>query len=263
MNAYTGFSNSYDMFMDNIPYDEWSKYLISLLKEYNINDGIVLDMGCGTGNITEYLAKSGYDMIGIDNSYDMLNIAMDKKFDNNLDILYLCQDMRDFELYGTVAATVSICDSMNYITSYEELVQVFKLVNNYLDPNGIFIFDLNTKYKYEQIGDRTIAENRENASFIWENTFFDEENINQYELTIFSKVSPADLQTDIDLSDNDLYEKFTEIHYQKAYSINEIKSALEEAGLIFENAYSAFSHNDISSTDERIYIIAREHGKNL
>ena len=93
MDAYTGFSSSYDLFMDNIPYDNWSKYLIELLKEYNINDGIVLELGCGTGNITERLAKEGYDMIGIDNSYDMLDVAMEKKFDSELDILYLCQDM--------------------------------------------------------------------------------------------------------------------------------------------------------------------------
>ena len=147
MESYTGFAEFYDLFMDNIPYEEWSKYLISLLKENNINDGIVLDIGCGTGNITEFLAKAGYDMIGIDNSEDMLMEAMNKRYDTGLDILYLCQDMRDFELYGTVAAAVSICDSMNYILEYDDLVNVFKLVNNYLDPNGLFIFDLNTIHK--------------------------------------------------------------------------------------------------------------------
>ena len=151
MDSYTGFANMYDLFMDNIPYQQWSEYLISLLKSYGINEGLILDMGCGTGNITEPLAKAGYDMIGIDNSEDMLGIAMDKRYDSGLDILYLCQDMREFELYGTVAAAVSICDSMNYILEYDELVQVFKLVNNYLDPNGLFIFDLNTIHKYENI----------------------------------------------------------------------------------------------------------------
>lgn len=171
MKSYTGFASVYDLFMDNIPYDKWSSYVLDLLKEYNINDGIILDLGCGTGNITEPLAKAGYDMIGIDNSDEMLNIALDKKYENDLDILYLNQDMRSFELYGTVRAIVSICDSINYITSTEDLIEVFKLVNNYLDPEGIFIFDLNTIYKYSQIGDRTIAENRKESSFIWENTF--------------------------------------------------------------------------------------------
>lgn len=258
MNAYTGFSSSYDMFMDNIPYDEWSNYLISLLKEYNINDGIVLELGCGTGNITERLAKSGYDMIGIDNSYDMLDVAMEKKFDSELDILYLCQDMREFELYGTVAAIVSICDSMNYITDYNDLVQVFKLANNYLDPDGLFIFDLNTRYKYLQIGDKTIAENREHASFIWENTFYEDENINEYELTIFKQ---AELEDDNEAENIPLYEKYTETHYQRAYSIDEIKSALSEAGMEYITSYNAFTHDDIADNNERIYVIAREKGK--
>lgn len=143
MGSYESFARVYDLFMDNIPYDEWCSYLIELLKEYGIEDGLVLELGCGTGNVTERLFNAGYDMIGVDNSMDMLEIAMEKKEENKKDILYLLQDMREFELYGTVRAVVSICDSMNYILDYGELVQVFSLVNNYLDPGGIFIFDLN------------------------------------------------------------------------------------------------------------------------
>ncbi|MBQ2981925.1 MAG: methyltransferase domain-containing protein [Lachnospiraceae bacterium] len=249
MDSYTGFAEFYDLFMDNIPYEEWSNYLISLLKEYNVNDGIVLDMGCGTGNITEFLARAGYDMIGIDNSEDMLMEAMNKRYDSGLDILYLCQDMRDFELYGTVAAAVSICDSMNYIIDYNDLVKVFSLVNNYLDPNGLFIFDLNTIHKYETMGDCTIAENRETGSFIWENSYFPDKKLNQYDLTIFAK------------DEDERYTKFEETHIQRGYTLDEIKSALTEAGLIFIDSYSAFSKNPVSENDERIYIIAREYGK--
>ena len=251
MDSYTGFAEFYDLFMDNIPYEEWSNYLISLLKEYNINDGIVLDMGCGTGNITEFLARAGYDMIGIDNSEDMLMEAMNKRYDSGLDILYLCQDMRDFELYGTVAAAVSICDSMNYIIDYNDLVKVFSLVNNYLDPNGLFIFDLNTIHKYETMGDCTIAENRETGSFIWENSYFPDKKLNQYDLTIFAK------------DEDERYTKFEETHIQRGYTLDEIKSALTEAGLIFIDSYSAFSRNPVSKNDERIYIIAKEYGKTI
>ncbi len=112
--------------------------------------------------MTEELASYGYDMIGVDNSEEMLEIAMDKKEKSGHDILYLLQDMRKFELYGTVKAIVSVCDCINYITEEEELEQVFRLVNNYLDPGGIFIFDFNTEYKYKEIlGDETIAEERE------------------------------------------------------------------------------------------------------
>ena len=151
MAAYENFSRVYDLFMDNIPYEEWGKNICGILKRYGIRDGLVLDLGCGTGAMTEILSRAGYDMIGVDNSVDMLEAALEKKEISGSDILYLLQDMREFELYGTVRAAVSVCDSVNYITEPEELLQVFRLVNNYLDPGGIFLFDLNTLYKYEKI----------------------------------------------------------------------------------------------------------------
>ena len=151
MEAYRSFAQVYDIFMDNIPYKEWCNYVIGILKEYGIIEGLIVELGCGTGNITEYLAKEGYDMIGIDNSMDMLEVAAEKREKSGLDILYLLQDMREFELYGTVRAAISICDSMNYILEYQDLVKVFSLVNNYLDPGGIFIFDCNTEYKYQEL----------------------------------------------------------------------------------------------------------------
>ena len=146
--AYTSFASVYDKFMDNVPYEEWGGYIHDLLCGYGVRDGIVLDLGCGTGTMTELLAGYGYDMIGVDNSEDMLELAMEKRIASGHDILYLLQDMREFELYGTVRAVVSVCDSVNYITEPEELREVFRLVNNYLDPGGIFLFDFNTEYKY-------------------------------------------------------------------------------------------------------------------
>lgn len=264
MEAYTGFAKVYDTFMDNIPYDKWSEYLISLLKEYQVKNGLVLDLGCGTGNITEYLAATGYNMIGIDNSEDMLAIAIekrDKKEEKNADgwvaseedgsILYLYQDMREFELYGTVSAIISICDSMNYIMSEEDLLKVFKLVSNYLDKKGVFIFDLNTVYKYKTIlGDNTIAENREECSFIWENYYYEDEMINEYDLTIYVKDNRNEGKR--------LYQRFEENHFQKAYTLDTVKNLLEKAGLEFVAAYDAFTREPPQETSERIYIIARE-----
>ena len=142
MDAYTSFAAVYDTFMDNIPYEEWKSYLEELLKEYGVQDGLVLDLGCGTGTMTELLAADGYDMIGVDNSEEMLEIAREKQIKSGHEILYLLQDMREFELYGTVGAVFSICDSLNYITEPEELKQVFRWVNNYLDPGGILFLIL-------------------------------------------------------------------------------------------------------------------------
>lgn len=251
MEAYTSFASVYDTFMDNIPYEEWGAYLRELLKEYGVYGGLVLDLGCGTGTMTEILASDGYDMIGIDNSEEMLEIAAEKKEGSGSDILYLLQDMREFELYGTVKAVVSICDSVNYITEEEDLEEVFRLVNNYLDPGGIFIFDFNTVYKYKEvIGSQTIAESREDCSFIWDNYYYEDEEINEYELSLFIKEK-----------DSELYRKYVETHFQKAYNLETIRRLIEQSGLEFIIAYNAFSREKPSDESERIYVIARERGK--
>ena len=256
MDAYTSFAAVYDTFMDNIPYEEWKSYLKELLKEYGVQDGLVLDLGCGTGTMTELLAADGYDMIGVDNSEEMLEIAREKQIKSGHEILYLLQDMREFELYGTVGAVFSICDSLNYITEPEELKQVFRWVNNYLDPGGIFIFDFNTEYKYREVlGDQTIAESREDCSFIWDNYYYEEERINEYELNLFIR-EDAESETE-----GDLYRRFRETHFQRAYTLEEIARIVEESGLQFVTAYEAFTKEPPSKNSERIYVIAREQGK--
>lgn len=218
----------------------------ALISERNL----VLDLGCGTGTITELLYEKGYDMIGVDSSEEMLQIALDKKFETRSDILYLCQDMRELDLYSTVGTVVSVCDSLNYLLMDEDVLQTFHLVNNYLFPGGIFIFDFNTIYKYEEvIGDTTIAENREDCSFIWENFYSCEDHINEYDVTVFER------------QEDDLYRRFTETHYQRGYTLEEMKTFLEKAGLIFVTALDEKTHEAPTETSERIYVIAREHGK--
>ena len=251
MDAYTSFASVYDTFMDNIPYEEWADYLIGLLKEYGIADGLVADLGCGTGNMTELLADAGYDMIGIDNAEEMLEFAMEKRAESGHDILYLLQDMREFEQYGTVKAIVSMSDSVNYITDEEDLLEVFRLVNNYLDPKGIFIFDFNTVYKYRELmGNQTIAEDREDCSFIWDNYYYEDEKINEYALSLFIREG-----------ESELYRKYQETHFQKAYELETMKALIEESGLEYITAYDAFTKNEPTKQSERIYVIAREKGK--
>lgn len=247
---YSSFAQVYDTFMDNIPYQEWADYVVSLLREYGIEDGLMAELGCGTGNMTALLAKAGYDMIGIDSSEDMLAEAIEKREKQGLSILYLFQDMRELELYGTVRAAVSVCDSMNYLLEEQELLEVFTQVNNYLDENGIFIFDLNTKYKYETIlGDRTFAENREDCSFIWDNYYDPEEGVNEYALTIYVKDPERQ---------GSHFLRFDEMHYQRAYSLETIKALLRQAGMEFLAAYDAFTIDPVQEDSERIYVLARE-----
>jgi len=250
MEQYTNFAKVYDLFMDNVPYDKWVEQIRDILHKENIFDGLICDLGCGTGAITERLANIGYDMIGIDNSYDMLDIAMEKKYASGNDILYLCQDMREFELYGTVRAIVSGCDSLNYIQDLSGLEEVFSLVNNYLDPGGLFIFDMNTVYKYQNIlGENTFSEVRDQAAFIWENTYDDNKRINEYDLNLFIKL------------ENDIYKRFEERHVQRAYTFDEIVSAINSSNMQLEKYLDADTYGDLRENTERILFIAREKGK--
>ena len=247
MEAYTSFAQVYDLFMDNVPYDDWSAHLETLFKEYGIEDGLLLDLGCGTGKLTQLMAKKGYDMIGIDNSYEMLDIAKEQSLE---DVLYLMQDMREFELYGTVRGIYSACDCVNYITEEEDLKEVFRLANNYLDPGGIFIFDMNSSFKYrELLAENTFAETREEGSFIWDNYFDEEEGINEYDLTLYIK------------AEGENFQRFQETHFQKSYELSAIKRLLEEAGMEFITAYDDYTKEPAHEESERILVIAREKGK--
>ena len=216
MEAYTSFAQVYDLFMDNVPYSKWIEYIKACLHQNGIKEGTILDLGCGTGKIADALANQGFDTIGVDYSMDMLEIARNSTNEN---ILYLMQDMRELELCGKVNAVCCACNSLNYILEKDELFQVFKKVNQYLEKDGVFIFDINTEYKYEKVmADNTFAENQEESSFIWDNYYDLDEKINEYYLTLFIK------------GEDGRFDKFEEEHFQKAYSISEIEEMLKEAG---------------------------------
>lgn len=276
--AYTGFAEVYDRFMDNVPYGDWADYLAGKLEEHGVKSGLVAELGCGTGNLSMLMAEKGYDMIGIDRSEDMLAVAREKQMEameaaeavevaedmeaaggveaaeagdspagQEKQILYLCQDMREFELYGTVDAVLSVCDSLNYILEEEELRQVFSLVNNYLEERGIFIFDINTVYKYRHVlAGNTIAENREDCAFIWDNFYDEETGINEYEVSFYLQ------------EEGDLFRRYQETHYQRGYDLATVKRLLEEAGMEFLEACDAATKGELGERTERLYVVARE-----
>jgi len=247
MDAYTGFARVYDTFMEETPYGKWCDRIVEILKENGIKDGLLCELGAGTGEMTRRLRDKGFDMIGVDSSEEMLAVARTKE--EAAEILYLCQDMREFELYGTVRGIVSVCDSINYITDPKDLVTVFKLVNNYLDPGGLFVFDFNTRHKYRDvIGDTVIAENRDSESFIWENTYYPDENINEYNITFFVR-------------EGELFRRFSETHLQRGYTLSEIKACLKAAGLVFISAEDSETKKPAGRNSERILVVAKEQGK--
>lgn len=292
MDSYKTFASVYDLFMDNVPYDDWCDLYSDILAEHGVTDGIMLDLGCGTGTMTRRFSRRGFDMIGVDASEEMLEMAREaelldeaRTFDTSSnsdvaneavsdnasnqakDILYLQQDMRSFELYGTVAAVVSVCDSLNYILTEEDLLQVFRLVNNYLDPGGLFVFDMTTPYQYENVlGENSFCESRDEAAFLWEN-FFDEENrINEYDLTLFVREGNDRIvegqnkgnQNASALNEEERYRRFVETHYQRAWTLDEVKALLNESGLELLAVFGEDGKNPLEDMDGRMYFVARE-----
>lgn len=247
MEAYESFASVYDIFMGDIEYSGWAEYIHNIWNRENFTPKLIADLGCGTGTISRIFAKEGYSVIGIDNSEDMLAQAKKKAQEEGLDILYLLQDMREFELYGTVNCIISLFDSLNYVIEEKELFKVFQLVNNYLHPGGLFIFDLNTEYKFETIlGQNTFAQTTENAAYIWENTYDEAEKINEFYMNFFIKEK------------NGTYRREEEFHYEKAYSIDTILSLLSKSGLALCGVYDAYTFDAPKKDSERIYIVAKE-----
>ncbi len=248
MEAYTRFAEVYDLFMEDIPYEAWKDFLVKTLHEEGITQGLVCELGCGTGRMTRLLAQSGYDLIGMDASQEMLSIA---RTQDSTGILYLEQDMRELELYGTVRAVISVCDTINYLLEDEDLLRVFRLVNNYLDPGGIFLFDLNTEYKFRELmGTQTFCEHREEGSLIWENYYDRKERVNEYALTMFLR------------REQGLYQKYEEVHYERCYTLSEVTGLLQRAGMQFVSACDGTDHGPVREDSERIYVLARECQKN-
>lgn len=248
MDAYTSFAYVYDEYMDNIPYEEWCKYLIELLKEQDVpDDGLIADLGCGTGTVTQILDDAGYECIGIDLSEDMLAIASEKMYDADKQIIYTLQDMRDFALPYEVDAMTSIGDSMNYITNKEDITKVFKCAYDGLTTGGVFIFDLKTIHFFRDIlADNTYAENRDDSAFIWANSFDESTMNNCYDLAVFIK------------NDDDAFERYEENHYQHGFDPCDVIDAAQNAGLSVVAVYDAFTHDAPKDDSERLYYILKK-----
>ena len=245
MDAYTSFASVYDLFMDNVPYEEWCAFLCKILAQHGITDGPVLDLGCGTGKMTRLMSEQGYDMTGIDNAAEMLQIAAMEP--GEVPILYLLQDMQDLGLDGCVRAVYSVCDCVNYVLDEEELQQAFSRGHEYLEEDGVFIFDVNTSYKYTKLlAENTFAESRDEGSFIWDNYYDEEERINEYDLTLF--IPEGD----------ELYRRYTETHYQRNYETETLLKLLKNAGFIDICVYDDYTDAPLCETSERAVFVAKK-----
>ena len=239
----------YDRINSEIDYGAWADFFEKIFdREMKSRPELVMDLGCGTGKMTLELAKRGYDMTGIDCSVNMLGQARDAAAEEGLSdrILWLCQDMRRFELYGTMGAIVSCLDTINHITKEKDLLSVFSLVHNYLDPDGLFIFDVNGKHKFETVyADQTYVFEEGNDFCIWENEYNEKSRLCRFYITLFSKERDG------------RYVRNEEEQSEKMYPLATLRDALKEAGFEFIGAYGDFEFHEADDGSDRIYIVAK------
>ena len=242
--SYGNFAFIYDLLTDDVEYSKRCDYLEKIFKKHmDFSPKLIADLGCGTGTVCKEMYERGYDMIGIDSSDMMLSEAVGKTDYGK--ILYLNQDMTSFELYGTVDVFLSMLDSLNYITSTDELEDVFALVKNYLNPGGIFVFDINTPYKFEQIlADNIFTYDDKGIFYAWENNFDGE--FNDFIINFF-------------VNNNGSYTRFTEEHTQRCHTFKELLDILERVGLSLEGVYDELTFDDPKNDSKRIFMVVKKH----
>lgn len=243
---YSDFAYVYDLLMQDVNYSMWADYIETLFSRFGLKSPeIVLDLACGTGSLTLELAKRGYDIIGIDKSEDMLSCAAEKASDAGLSLLWVCQDMRDFELYGTVDAILCTMDSLNYIQNKSDMKRVLGLVKNYLNPNGLFIFDMNTPYKLENVlGNNVFYEIRDDVAYLWRTQYNSDEKKCNFDLTLFVRETEG------------IYRRIDEEQEQKAWSTEEMRLLLSKSGFEKVEVFDAFTQNPPSDISERYFYVA-------
>ncbi|MBD3184393.1 methyltransferase domain-containing protein [Candidatus Poribacteria bacterium] len=242
---YTKFAAAYDQMMENVDYDRWADYIDRLFSFYNHHPKRVLDIACGTGSATIKLAEKGYQMSGTDRALEMLIWAREKAEKNKLHLTLWQQDMRYLSIKKPYYdAALCLYDSINYITTEEEMLEFFHRVNEALRPKGMFIFDVTTEHNIvKHFHRQTFAESYDDFSYIWRNLYFHQEKVCKTILTFF-------------LKEDDHYGKYEELHIQKIYSIKQMKKMLDDSGFKLLSSFDAFTFNRWGRTSERINLTA-------
>ena len=244
---YEEFSLTYDLLTQDVDYPNRSNYILSLFEKFDRTPTLLLDLACGTGGFSNCFAKKGISVIGVDISPDMLNVAQNNSKEKNLDVLYLCQDATELDLYGTVDGAVCCQDSLNHILSFEDLCKALSRVSLFLEKDRLFIFDLNTPYKHQEIlGNNTFVLEEENLFCVWQNQYTKESNTVDIALDFFKETEEG------------LYERSSEIISERAYTEKEIALALERASLKIEGIFEELTLNSPQKETQRIFYVTRK-----
>jgi SAM-dependent methyltransferase len=249
MSSYYFFSKYYDILTQNISYKERADYFDRLIERHGGVKNILLDLACGTGSLSEEMSRRGYDVIGVDNSAEMLNVAMDKKLESGLDILYICQNMTELDLFGTVDVIICALDSLNHLPDINSVKKAIQKAALFCEQDGLFIFDVNMPYKHKNIlGNNTYIYETDFVYCIWQNTYNNINNDNRVDISLdfFEK------------QDNGLYKRYEEEFSEIAFDTCILDNILNEAGFDVLEHYNYDTFDAPQSDSEKIVYVARK-----
>ena len=246
MRNYSAFAQYYDALTDNVEYEKRCDYILELFKRNGAQPKLVLDLACGTGSLSITLAKRGFDVIGVDASEDMLSVAQQKAAEEGESILFLCQKMQKLDLYGTIDAAICTLDSINHLLADKDVIEAFKKVSLFLNPNGYFIFDVNTEYKHRCVlGNNTFVYDTESVFCVWQNEYDEKKNSTTIKLDFFELI-------------DGVYERSSESFAERAYSIENLTKWLQKAGLEVVGIFDEMTFSEPAETSERVFFVAKK-----
>lgn len=243
--TYNRFAHLYDELMNDVPYDKWLQFVNDVFKKYEINQPTILDIGCGTGTLPILLAKQNYKISGVDLSEEMLSVAMAKAEQERVQIPFYQQNMMELEGFDQLDCITIFCDSLNYLESEDQVLRTFEKVHESLKDNGIFLFDIHSPYKIEEIfGEETFFIDDAELSLVWSCTQGEQPLSVEHDLVFFMKEEKRDS-----------YERFEEYHHQRTYAIDTYQALLNQAGFNVKEMIADFDQA-VEDTSERIFFIA-------
>ena len=243
---YNNFASFYDELMYDVDYKKRTAYLMRLFKKYDKMPTLLLDVACGTGGFSNEFAKQGVEVIGADMSEEMLNIARERSARQGLDVLYLCQKAEELDLFGTVDGAVCCLDSLNHITDYKKLCKALSKISLFLEPDRLFIFDVNTEYKHREIlGDNVFVMDRDNLYCVWANNYTEKNKTVHISLDFFVKQDECYLRKSEDFS-------------ERAYTKEELKKALEKAGLFVVEVFDDMTLKPLNEKSQRAIYVTKK-----
>lgn len=246
MSDYSFFARFYDGLTQNVDYGRRAEHFSALLLSYGVESGTVLDLACGTGTLTSLIASRGYEMIGVDSSPDMLAQAQNRAFENGQNILFLCQQMQNLDLFGKIDAALCTLDSINHLTEPEDVRETFRRLGTFIRPGGMFIFDVNTVYKHREIlADNSFVYECPEVFCVWQNSLDEETNTVDIMLDFFEE------------REDGTYERTCEDFSERAYSLDELSKWLDGAGFETENIFDGMTNEPVREDSERAVIAAR------